>query len=67
MKKTGLIISYDSYNGKIQDTDGNIYELYKKNTLEDIKQGDQVIFDVINYDGVEVKKLIAMFVKKIKN
>lgn len=65
MKQTGIIISYDGYNGKIQDENKNIYELYKKNTLEEVKIGDIVIFDIMKYNGVEVKKQIAMFVKKV--
>ena len=65
MKQTGTIISYDGYNGKIQDKNENIYELYNKNTLEEVKTGDKVIFDVMKYNGVEVKKQIAMFVKKV--
>ena len=64
MKKIGRIVSYDGYNGKIIDNNQTIYDLYKKNIIDDVKNGDMVIFDAEKYDGVEVNKNVAMFVRK---
>lgn len=64
MKKKGVVSYYDGDNGKILGEDNNMYELYKKNTLEEIRKGDKVYFEVEDYIGVEVKKKVAMFVRK---
>ncbi len=65
MKTVGIITEYDGYNGKIIDNEKNIYELNKKNILDEtIKQGDIVEFDSEQYKGVEVTKRLAFFVKK---
>lgn len=65
MKTVGIITNYDGYNGKIIDKEKNIYELYKKNLLDEtIKQGDLVEFENEEYKGIEVTKRLALFVKK---
>lgn len=64
MKKIGIIIKYDGYNGKIIDEEKNIYELYNKNLLEKVNEKDIIEFEVQEYNGIEIKKKIAMFIKK---
>ena len=67
MKTVGIITSYDGYNGKIVDNKRNVYELYKKNLLDEtLKKGDIVEFENEEYKGVEVTKKLALFVKKYK-
>ncbi len=68
MKTVGVITEYDGYNGKIVDKQKKVYELYKKNILdESLKQGDIVEFEDEEYKGVEVTKRLAFFVKKYKD
>ena len=64
MVKKGVVSNYDGYNGKILGNDNTIYELFQKNTLDDLRKGDKVTFEVEEYNGLEIKKKVAMFVKK---
>ena len=64
MKKEGIVTKYDGYTGRIKDSLGKDYLLLKKETLENIKEKDIVLFDpevvVTTYED----RHIARFVKK---
>lgn len=64
MKKEGIVTEYDGYTGSVKDSLGKEYLLLKKETLEDIKEKDIVMFDpeivVTTYED----RNVARFVKK---
>lgn len=67
-RMTGKILQYDGYKGTILGKDNKEYLLLEHNIKnnEGLKEQDTVSFIPELYATVEVKELIATFVKKVK-
>ena len=65
--KYGKIIDYNGSSGQIIDESGNKYILSYQNILYDnAKNGDLVQFKIEIFETPEIKEIIAINVKKIK-
>lgn len=65
--KYGKIIGYNGSSGQIVDEAGNKYILSYQNILYDnAKTGDLVQFKIEIFETPEIKEIIAINVKKIK-
>ena len=65
MKKIGVVIKYDGYNGSILCVDLKEYLMMKKDILtKSLKKGDLVKFDSEEVNVNDGKRLVARFVGK---
>lgn len=65
MKKIGKVLEYDNYVGILIDEDSNKYIFKNDDLKEEIKIGDLVNFIPEVFETVEIKELIARFIKKV--
>lgn len=64
MKKIGKVLEYDEYIGVIIDEDSNKYIFKNDDVLNEIKIGDLVEFTPEVFETIEIKELMARFIKK---